>query len=336
MKIREAIKDVIEQKDISEQDAYEVAMNIMSGETTDAQVAALLIALKIKGETVDEITGFVRAMREKVTRIRCSFEYLIDTCGTGGDGAGTFNISTISAFIAAGAGCRVAKHGNRSVSSKCGSADLLEEMGINIKSTPEIMEKCINEEGIGFLFAPILHPAMKYAIGPRREIGVRTIFNILGPLTNPAGAKRHLLGVFKKDIIAPITNVLKNLGAEHCLIVHSEDGLDEITITGKTLVSELCFGTINEYELDPEDFNLQVGTIEDIKGGSVKDNARIALDILSGGKGPKREIAIFNAGAAIYVAGQSNSISEGIELAKESIDSGRAFEKLQRLKEIMK
>ncbi len=336
MKIREAIKEVIEGKDLSEQEAYEVALDIMSGEVTNAQIAALLTALKMKGETVNEITGFVRSMREKVTRINCGSEYLIDTCGTGGDGVGTFNISTISALIAAGAGCRVAKHGNRSVSSNCGSADLLEEMGVNFKSTPEIMEKCVNEEGIGFLFAPLLHPAMKYAIGPRREIGVRTIFNILGPLTNPAGTKRHLLGVFKKDLMAPITNVLKNLDAEHCLIVHGEDGLDEITITGKTLVSELNAGTIKEYEVEPEDFNLHVGTIDDIKGGSVKDNASIALGILNGVKGPKREIAIFNAGAAIYVAGRADSISEGIELAKESIDSGRAFEKLQRLKEITK
>lgn len=336
MNIREAIKDVIKMKDLREQDAYEVAMDIMSGETTDAQIAALLTALKIKGETVDEITGFVKAMREKVTKIKCSSEYLIDTCGTGGDGAGTFNISTISAFIAAGAGCRVAKHGNRSVSSKCGSADLLEEMGINIELTPYRMEKCINEEGIGFLFAPLLHKAMKYAIGPRREIGVRTIFNILGPLTNPAGAKRHLLGVFKKELMAPITDVLKNLGAEHCLIVHGEDGLDEITITGNTFVSELNNGIIKEYKVEPKEFNLQSGTTNDIKGGSTKDNVVIALDILNGVKGPKRGISIFNAGAAIYVSGRAKSLSEGIEMAKESIDSGRALEKFKRLKEMTK
>ncbi len=336
MNIRDAIKHVIEMKDLKEQAAYEVAIDIMSGETTDSQIAALLTAMKIKGETVDEITGFVKAMREKVTRLNCGSEYLIDTCGTGGDKTGTFNISTISAFIAAGAGCRVAKHGNRSVSSKCGSADLLEEMGINIKNTPEIMEKSINEEGIGFLFAPTLHKAMKYAIGPRREIGIRTIFNILGPLTNPAGAKRQLLGVFNKELMASITYVLKNLCAEHCLIVHGEDGLDEITTTGKTFVSELNNGTVNEYEVIPYDFNLKPVTIDDIKGGSAKYNAKIAFDILKGMKGPKRDITVFNAGAAIYVSGKANSLSEGIELAKESIDSGKALEKFKRLKEMMK
>jgi anthranilate phosphoribosyltransferase len=336
MNIREAIKYVIEMKDLKEHEAYEVAIDIMSGETTDSQIAALLTALKIKGETVDEITGFVKAMREKVTRLNCGSEYLIDTCGTGGDKTGTFNISTISAFIAAGAGCRVAKHGNRSVSSKCGSADLLEEMGINIKNTPEIMEKSVNEEGIGFLFAPTLHKAMKYAIGPRREIGIRTIFNILGPLTNPAGAKRQLLGVFNKELMASITYVLKNLCAEHCLIVHGEDGLDEITTTGKTFVSELNNGIVNEYEVIPYDFNLKSVTIDDIKGGSAKYNAKIAFDILKGRKGPKRDITVFNAGAAIYVSGKANSLSEGIELAKESIDSGKALEKFKRLKEMMK
>lgn len=336
MNIKEAIKYVIEMKDLREKDAFDVAIEIMSGKTTDSQIAAILTAMNIKGETVDEITGFVKAMREKVTRLNCGSEYLIDTCGTGGDKTGTFNISTISAFIAAGAGCRVAKHGNRSVSSKCGSADLLEEMGVNIKNTPEIMEKSVNEEGIGFLFAPTLHKAMKYAIGPRREIGVRTIFNIIGPLTNPAGAKRQLLGVFNKELMPSITSVLENLCAEHCLIVHGEDGLDEITTTGRTFVSELNNGTVSEYEVIPYDFNLKSGTIDDIKGGSAKYNAKIAFEILRGRKGPKRDITVFNAGAAIYVAGKANSFLEGIELAKESIDSGKALEKFKRLKEMMK
>lgn len=336
MNIKEAIKYVIEMKDLREKDAFDVAIEIMSGKTTDSQIAAILTAMNIKGETVDEITGFVKAMREKVTRLNCGSEYLIDTCGTGGDKTGTFNISTISAFIAAGAGCRVAKHGNRSVSSKCGSADLLEEMGVNIKNTPEIMEKSVNEEGIGFLFAPTLHKAMKYAIGPRREIGVRTIFNIIGPLTNPAGAKRQLLGVFNKELMPSITSVLENLCAEHCLIVHGEDGLDEITTTGRTFVSELNNGTVSEYEVIPYDFNLKSGTIDDIKGGSAKYNAKIAFEILRGRKGPKRDITVFNAGAAIYVAGKANSFSEGIEHAKESIDSGKALEKFKRLKEMMK
>lgn len=334
MKISEAIKKVIELKSLSQQEAFEVAIEIMSGDTTGAQIGSLLTALRIKGETIDEITGFVRAMREKVTPIECSSKDLLDTCGTGGDSSGTFNISTISAFVAAGTGCRVAKHGNRSVSSKCGSADLLKALGVNIEITPERMARCIDEVGIGFLFAPILHKAMKYAIGPRREIGVRTIFNILGPLTNPAGARRQLLGLFSDELTEPIANVLKNLGSEHCIVVHGEDGLDEITITGKTFVKELHNGVVESYSIEPEDFGIQRSTIDNIKGGDINDNVRIALDVLNGGKGPKRDIVVFNAGAAIYVGGKAASLAEGIELAKESIDSRKAIERLQLLDEM--
>ncbi len=334
MKIKEAIKKIIELNDLTQQEAFEVAIEIMSGGATDAQIAALLTALRMKGETIDEITGFVRAMRDKVTPIECSSKDLVDTCGTGGDRSGTFNISTLSAFVAAGAGCRVAKHGNRSVSSRCGSADLLKALGVNIEITPKRMVSCIDETGIGFLFAPILHKAMKYAIGPRREVGVRTIFNILGPLTNPAGARRQLLGLFSDELTEPIANVLKKLGSEHCLVVHGEDGLDEITITGKTFVKELRNGVVESYCIEPEDFGIQKGTIDDIRGGDVNDNVRIALDILNGGKGPKRDITVFNAGAAIYVGGKAASLAEGIELAKESIDSGKAIEKLQMLREM--
>jgi len=334
MNIREAIKKIIAQKNLSQQEAFEVAMEMMSGLATDAQIASLLTGLRMKDVTIDEITGFVRAMREKATPIECKSKDLVDTCGTGGDGSGTFNISTISAFVAAGAGCKVAKHGNKSVSSKCGSADLLKALGVNIEIEPDRVATCLDEVGIGFLFAPNLHKAMKYAIGPRREIGVRTIFNILGPLTNPAGAKRQVLGVFSEELTGLIANVLKNLGAEHCMIIHGEDGLDEITITGKTSITELFEGGIKSYHIEPKDFGIENGTMKDIRGGDVDENAKIALDILEGKKGPKREIVIINAGAAIYIAGKADSFVDGIELAKESIDSGRAAKKLRLLKEM--
>lgn len=336
MNIKEAIKKAINKEGIDQENAYKVALSIMSGEATDAQIGAFITALRMKGETVDEITGFVKAMRDKVTRIKAQDKCLIDTCGTGGDGAGTFNISTISAFVAAGAGCRVAKHGNRSVSSKCGSADLLKELGINIENPPKKVEKCIEEAGVGFLFAPLLHPAMKYAIGPRREMGVRTIFNILGPLTNPASAKRQLLGVYAKELTTPIANVLANLDSIHCMIVHGEDGLDEITTTGKTFVTELKNGKITEYTISPEDFGMIKRNPEDLKGGNPEINAKIALNLLEGGTGGKREITIMNSGAAIYVAGKAKSLAEGIEKAKESIDSGEALKKLKKLREMAK
>jgi anthranilate phosphoribosyltransferase len=336
MNIKEAIKKAINKEDINQDDAYKVALDIMSGEATDAQIASLLTALRMKGETVDEITGFVKAMRDKVTKIKASEEYLIDTCGTGGDNARTFNISTISAIVAAGAGCKVAKHGNRSVSSECGSADLLKELGVNIENPPEKVEKCIEEAGVGFLFAPLLHPAMKYAIGPRREMGVRTIFNILGPLTNPAGAKRQLLGVYSKELTTPIANVLANLDSIHCMIVHGEDGLDEITTTSKTFVSELKDGKVKEYTISPEDFGMSTRDPEDLKGGTPQINAEIVLNLLKGGTGGKREITILNSGAAIYVAGKAESLSDGIEKAKESIDSGEALKRLEMLKDVAK
>ncbi|MEO0293272.1 MAG: anthranilate phosphoribosyltransferase [candidate division WOR-3 bacterium] len=334
MNIKDAIKKVVEEENLTQEEAYKVALSIMNGETTDAQIASLITGMRMKGETVDEITGFVRAMREKVTKINVPIECLIDTCGTGGDGVGTFNISTISAFVAAGANCKVAKHGNRSVSSRCGSADLLKELGINIENPPEKVEKCIQEAGFGFLFAPLLHPAMKYAIGPRREMGIRTIFNILGPLTNPAGAKRQLLGVYSKELTSTIANVLLNLGSIHCMVVHGEDGLDEITTTGKTFVSELKMGEIIEYTITPEDFGIKRANLEELKGGTPEENAKITVSILKGEKGPKRDVTLLNAGAAIYIAGKANSLEEGIEKAKESIDSGEALRKLDLLKKI--
>jgi anthranilate phosphoribosyltransferase len=332
MDVKEAIGRVIDFKNLTQDEAFAAALEIMSGHATDAQIAAFLISLRLKGETIDEITGFARAMRQKAASVSCNAEALVDTCGTGGDRSGTFNVSTLSGFVAAGAGCRVAKHGNRSVSSLCGSADLFTELGVKIDIPLRQVSRCIEENGIGFLFAPMHHQAMKHAIGPRREIGVRTIFNILGPLTNPAGAKRQLIGVFDGELTEPLARVLDQLGSEHVLVVHGEDGLDEITLTAKTKVSELVRGQIKNFTLDPEDFGLKKAGLEDIQGGGPARNARIALDVLGGKKGPPRDMVLLNAGAAIYLSGKAVSIGDGIGLAAESIDSGRAFDKLQVLK----
>lgn len=334
MDIKEAIRTVILQKNLEQADAHYIADEIMSGHVTDAQIAALLVALRAKGETIDEITGFAKAMREKATSIPCRTKSIVDTCGTGGDGSGTFNISTLSALVAAGAGCRVAKHGNRSVSSQCGSADLFKELGINIEIDPEVIAQCIDEIGIGFLFAPLLHKAMKYAIGPRREISIRTLFNILGPLTNPAGAKRQLLGVFDGDLTETIAQVLMKLGSEHVLVVHGEDGLDEITLTERTKVSELRDGKIHNYFLEPEQFRFDRIQSEEVRGGNSAENAKIGLDVLKGVQGAPRNMVLLNAGAAIYVGGLAESIEEGIEQSRESIDSGKALEKVKALRKM--
>lgn len=334
MDIKTAISKVIDGNSLKFEEMTQVATEIMEGNTTDAQISALLVALRLKGETVDEITGFVKAMRSKVTKIPCQENGLVDTCGTGGDKSGTFNVSTVSAFVAAGAGCRVAKHGNRSITSQCGSADLFKALDVNVEIPAEKMGECIDQNGIGFLFAPLLHPAMKYAIGPRREIGVRTIFNILGPLTNPAGAKRQLMGVFQKSLTESLANVLRQLDSEHVMIVHGEDGLDEITITGKTHVSESKNGEIRNYTICPEDFGLNSTTLEDIKGGKPEDNAQIAKEILSGKEGAPMDIVLLNAGAVIYVSGRASSIQDGVVQARESIRSGAAIRKLEALREM--
>ena len=331
MTIREAIQKTVAGNSLSQQEAHLVATGIMEGQATDAQIAGLLMALRLKGETIDEITGFARTMREKATRIPCEVTDLVDNCGTGGDGRGTFNISTASAFVAAGAGCKVAKHGNRSVSSQCGSADVLKALGVNLQITPEKAANCIDQNGIGFLFAPLLHQAMKYAIGPRRELGVRTIFNVLGPLTNPAGARKQVMGVFDKRLTEPIANVLKNLGSEHVLVVHGEDGLDEITLSGKTTVSELKNGQITTYELEPSALGYKTVEGEVLKGGDDQANADIARHLLDGERGPMRDVVVINAGAVIYVSGLSPSIAEGVKMAEESIDSGEAKNKLDTL-----
>jgi anthranilate phosphoribosyltransferase len=332
MEMKDAIGKVVRSRDLSEDEAFSTAQIIMRGQATDAQIAAVLTALRIKGETQEEITGFARAMRAEATPVQCREAVLVDTCGTGGDGSGTFNVSTVSALVAAGAGCAVAKHGNRSISSRCGSADLFTSLGVNIDVPPETAGRCIDENGVGFLFAPLLHKAMKHAAGPRREIGVRTLFNILGPLTNPAGAKRQVLGVFDGALTETLAAVLKRLGSEHVLVVHGGDGLDEITLTGPTSVAELKDGSIGTYSIDPGDFGLKRAGAETLKGGDPRTNAAIALSVLKGEKGPARDMVLLNAGAVAYVGGKAASVGEGIRLAAESIDSGRAMAKLENLK----
>ena len=330
--IKETIGKVVGGLDLTEGEATSVMEEIMSGRATDAQIASLLTALRLKGETVEEITGFAKVMREKATRIQCDTEPLVDTCGTGGDASGTFNISTVSAFVAAGAGIRVAKHGNRSVSSRCGSADVLKGLGINIEVTPDVVSRCIDEVGIGFLFAPLLHGAMKYAIGPRREMGIRTVFNILGPLTNPAKADAQLLGVYAEELTEPIADVLSRLGCKRAYVVHGEDGLDEITTTSRTKVSEVTTGGVKNYYIQPENFGISRSSLDQLRGGDTEENAEIAMKILRNEQGPRRDVVLLNAGAAIAVGGLARNIEEGIALAGKSLDSGAALAKLEKLK----
>ena len=330
--IKEAIAKLAEKKDLSEGETEGVMEEIMSGQATPAQIAAFLVALRIKGETVEEITGAARVMRNKATRINVQDSNVVDTCGTGGDRSHTFNISTASAFVVAGAGITVAKHGNRSVSSLCGSADVLKALGVTIDIPPERVERCVNEIGIGFLFAPMHHPAMRHAIGPRQEIGIRTLFNILGPLTNPAGAACQVVGVYASHLTETLSRVLLNLGASHCFVVHGSDGLDEITITGETMISEVHRAKVKTYKIRPGDFGIKTGTIEDIQGGSAEDNARIVLKILEGERGPRRDIVLLNAAAGIMAGGRASDFPAAIKAAEESIDSGKALAKLEALK----
>jgi len=331
--IKEAINILINNISLSEAEMAECMNEIMEGRATDAQIGAFLAALRIKGETVDEITGAARIMREKAAKINAP-EGVLDTCGTGGDMSHTFNISTTVAIVAAAAGIPVAKHGNRSVSSKSGSADVLEALGIKIDLQPEKVEKCLFETGFGFLFAPLFHPAMKYAIGPRREMAVRTIFNILGPITNPAGAKRQILGVFSGNLTETLARVLGNLGAEDAMVVHGEDGLDEITITNGTKASRFSKGKAENIILAPEDFGLERGKRDDLIGGDKDENARISVQILKGEKGPKRDIVIINSAAAIVIAGKTDDFRMGAEMAKDALDSGRALRKLEDIKRV--
>jgi len=329
--LKEAITQVVAGGDLSRQEAIEVMRQIMEGMATDAQIASLITALRMKGETVEEITGFTQVMREKAERVTLETPVL-DTCGTGGDGAHTFNISTAAALVAAGAGATVAKHGNRSVSSKCGSADCLSALGIDLMAEPPIVEKCLRNAGIGFFFAPLWHKSMKYAIGPRKEIGIRTVFNILGPMTNPAGAEYQLLGVYSEALINPLANVLKNLGSTQAMVVHGLDGLDEITTTTRTRVSEVKNGQVTDYEIDPGDFGFPLAQKQDLAGGTAEENAQLVLDILGGKKGPARNIVLLNAGAAIYTYGKAKDLAEGIQMAAQSIDTGAALGKLDLLR----
>ena len=337
MTIQEAIGQVVLGKDLPEQAMYEVMLAVMSGDATPAQIGAFITALRIKGETVEEIAGAVRVMREKATRVDTGVDtaaggIVIDTCGTGGDCSGTFNVSTTSAFVVAGAGGVVAKHGNRSVSSKCGSADVLEAAGVSLNLTAEQIGTCVRTVGIGFLFAPALHGAMKYAIGPRREIGIRTIFNILGPLTNPAGANVQVLGVFDAALTEPLANVLAKLGSKRALVVHGEGNLDELTVTGATTVSEMTGGSVRTYSVSPEDFGLPRARLEELAGAQTPQLAAAEMRaILAGAKGPKRDMVLLNSGAALMAAGIEPSIADGIRRAASTIDSGKAVAKLDEL-----
>ena len=332
--IQGAIQQLIGRGDLSREQARAVMEQIVTGSATDAQIGAFLIALRCKGETVDEIAGCAEAMREKATRIETSRDPVIDTCGTGGDGSGTFNISTAVALVAAAAGLCVAKHGNRAMSSQCGSADVLQALGVNIEAPPDKVGQCLDEVGIGFLFAPMLHGAMKHAIGPRREIGTRTVFNVLGPLTNPAGARRQLIGVYEADLTEKLVGVLKALGSERALVVHGSDGLDEITLTGPTRITELKEGEIASEEIHPGDFGLDCVPPEALKGGTVEENARILLAVVDGAQGPQRDVVAVNAAAAIATGGLVATLQEGLARAREALDSGGARQILEDLKRV--
>jgi len=340
--ITDAIRSVVEGKNLSREEAFAVMDAIMSGQATDAQIAAFLTALRMKGETVEELIGFARVMREKVSlvktraRVQTSLsgtdrEMLVDTCGTGGDATGTFNVSTATAFVVAGAGIPVAKHGNRSVSSLCGSADVVEALGVRLDLPPERVGKCVDEVGIGFCYAPLLHKAMKFVMLARREIRIRTVFNILGPLTNPARASAQVIGVYDGALALMMAQVLKELGTTRAYVVHGEDGLDEISTTGDSQIAELRDGDIQCYRIAPEDFGLKRASLVDLKGGSAADNAEIIHRILNGEPGPKRDIVLLNAGAAIAAGGKAKDIADGVKVAEASIASGAARQRLERL-----
>ncbi len=329
--IGNAIKRAVDGQHLGRDEMHAVFGDVMDGRTSDVQKSALLIALRMKGETADEITGAALAMRERVTPLDVDRENLIDTCGTGGDGRGTFNISTIAAIVAAGAGANVAKHGNRAVSSSCGSADVLSALGVHIDLDAPRMSDVLRRAGIAFLFAPMLHPAMSAVAGVRKELGVRTIFNVLGPLTNPAFARRQVLGVFADRLVETVAHVLAALGAEHALVVHSRDGLDEISVSAPTRVCEVRGGEVRSYELTPEEIGVGRHPIERLAGGDARENAAIARAVLAGENGARHDVVVANAGAALYVAGLAPSVRDGVALAKESIASGAARERLEQL-----
>jgi anthranilate phosphoribosyltransferase len=320
--------------DLTQAETTQAFDAIMSGEATPAQIAGFIVALRMKGETVDEIAGGAESMRRHAVFVDPRGAPVVDTCGTGGDGSHTFNISTTTAFVVAGAGVPVAKHGNRAISSRCGSADVLGALGVNLDAPPETVEECIQEAGIGFLFAPKLHPAMKYAMGPRKELGVRTIFNMLGPLTNPAGAKGQILGVFAPELTEPFANVLRRLGSRRAFVVHGHDGLDEITTTTTTRVSELADGVVKTYDLDPLDYMESYADAAALAGGEPAENAQTTRNILLGEPGPRHDIVCLNAAAAIVAGGKAATLKVGWRLAQEAIDSGKARQALDKLVEI--
>jgi len=332
--INETLSKVVDGHPVDRAEAQAAMAAIMSGECTPAQIGAFLVALRMRGETVEQVAGFAEAMRGSCVRIATQHPDVVDTCGTGGDALDTFNISTAAAIVTAAAGVPVAKHGNRSVSSQCGSADVLTELGVRIELEPEEVSRCLDELGIGFLFAPSLHPAMKHAIGPRRELGLRTVFNMLGPLTNPAGARRQLLGVFAAALTDVMANTLRDLGSTHALIVHGLEGMDELSTLGPTRVSELRDGQVRTREVRPEQFGLDRAEPEEIEGGDPAHSAETLLTAISGEEGAPRDIVLLNAGAAIYVGGGATSIGEGIGLAREAIDSGAARAKLDALRDM--
>jgi len=332
MNIQEAIKKVISSQDLTEDEMHSVMNGIMTGNATDAQIGGFLVGLSMKGETIDEIVAAAKVMRSLATGVEISKpKHLVDTCGTGGDSSGLFNVSTASAFVVASAGGQVAKHGNRSISSKSGSADVLETAGVNLDMSPETISNCVEKIGVGFMFAPAHHSAMKYAIGPRRELAVRTIFNVLGPLTNPAGAPSQVMGVYRKDLVEPIAYALKNLGSSHVMVVHSNDGLDEISIADSTYVAELKNGKVETYSISPSDFNLQQTNLDSICVEDADASLKLIQEALDGQEGSAKDIIAINAGAAIYVSGLANSLKDGVKKAQEILSSGAAHQKLDDL-----
>jgi len=325
--IKEAIQNLVVGQSLTMDEAAAVMVEIMSGEATPAQFGAFVTALRLKGETVEEIAGLAKVMRDKAAPVNV-LGLMVDTCGTGGDAFGTFNISTTAAFIVAGAGLKVAKHGNRAMTSQCGSADVLEALGVKIDLGPEGVQQCLEKAGIGFMFAPVFHPAMKYAAAPRREIGIRTVFNILGPLTNPAGAQAQVIGVSDANFAPKMAQVLQKLGCQHALVTHGEEGLDEISICGETKIWEVKGDSSSSYTITPEEFGFKRASIDDIKGGTADENAKILRNILRGATGPAREVVMLNAAAALVAGDLRPDIAAGVELAREVLDSGAALQKL--------
>ena len=333
MDIQSAISQVSARRNLTREDMSEIILEILEGKVTDAQIGAFLIALSMKGETVDEVLGAVGVMRDLSTKVEIDEPNLIDTCGTGGTGIGIFNVSTTSALVASSCGAKIAKHGNRSATRKSGSADLLEQAGVSLSLTPEQVASCIQEIGLGFMFAQTHHSAMRYVVGPRKEIGQKSIFNVLGPLTNPASAKRQVLGVYDKKWMTPIAEVLDELGSEHLLIVHSRDGLDEISLASPTYMTEMRDGKISEYEVSPEDFNFETDTLEGLQVNSPQESLDLAKLALQGEHKKASSMICMTAGAALYVSDIANSLESGVELAKRSVESGEGLKKLNQLVE---